>query len=181
MRILQVTSDWKWTGPAEPMVRLGEGLRARGCEVAVACPGPPDPGGRSVLGEAERAGLEVALELTRGRGARPFGGRAEVARLAELLEARRIDVVHAWHTRDHVLALRAARSRRRAGATALVRSWRVAEGIDYGMVGINETLISSAYIPFGGVKESGQGREGSKYGLDDYLEIKYMCMGGIDK
>ncbi len=57
--------------------------------------------------------------------------------------------------------------------------WRVSEGIEYGMVGVNETAISSEIIPFGGVKESGQGREGSKYGLDDYLETKYICIGGI--
>ncbi|MFY0642316.1 MAG: NAD-dependent succinate-semialdehyde dehydrogenase [Bermanella sp.] len=63
----------------------------------------------------------------------------------------------------------------------LSRIWRVAESIDYGMVGVNETAISSEIIPFGGVKESGQGREGSKYGLDDYLEIKYICIGGINK
>jgi succinate-semialdehyde dehydrogenase/glutarate-semialdehyde dehydrogenase len=63
----------------------------------------------------------------------------------------------------------------------LSRIWRVAEAIDYGMVGVNETAISSEIIPFGGVKESGQGREGSKYGLDDYLEIKYICIGGINK
>ena len=59
------------------------------------------------------------------------------------------------------------------------RSWRVAEALEYGMVGVNEVAISSEMIPFGGVKESGQGREGSKYGLDDYLETKYICMGGI--
>jgi len=61
------------------------------------------------------------------------------------------------------------------------RIWRVAEGLEYGIVGINEGIISNEMAPFGGVKESGQGREGSKYGLDDYLEIKYMCMGGIDR
>lgn len=61
----------------------------------------------------------------------------------------------------------------------LGRIWRVSEGIEYGMVGVNETAISSEVIPFGGVKESGQGREGSKYGLDDYLETKYICMGGL--
>lgn len=60
------------------------------------------------------------------------------------------------------------------------RVWRVAEALEYGIVGINEGIISNAMAPFGGVKESGQGREGSKYGLDDYTEIKYMCMGGID-
>ena len=58
--------------------------------------------------------------------------------------------------------------------------WRVAEGLEYGMVGINEGLISNSAAPFGGVKQSGSGREGSKYGLDDYLEIKYLCMGGLN-
>jgi succinate-semialdehyde dehydrogenase/glutarate-semialdehyde dehydrogenase len=61
------------------------------------------------------------------------------------------------------------------------RIWRVGENLEYGIVGINEGIISNEMAPFGGVKESGQGREGSKYGLDDYTEIKYMCMGGIDK
>jgi succinate-semialdehyde dehydrogenase/glutarate-semialdehyde dehydrogenase len=61
------------------------------------------------------------------------------------------------------------------------RIWRVAEALEYGMVGINEGIISNEMAPFGGVKESGQGREGSKYGMDDYLEVKYMCIGGIDK
>lgn len=59
------------------------------------------------------------------------------------------------------------------------RVWRVAEALEYGIVGINEGLVSNPAAPFGGVKESGQGREGSKYGLDDYMEIKYMCMGGL--
>jgi succinate-semialdehyde dehydrogenase/glutarate-semialdehyde dehydrogenase len=59
------------------------------------------------------------------------------------------------------------------------RAWRVAEGIDYGMVGINETIIASAYMPFGGVKESGQGREGSHHGVDEYLETKYLCFGSL--
>ena len=59
------------------------------------------------------------------------------------------------------------------------RVWRVAEALDYGMVGINEGIISNEMAPFGGMKESGNGREGSKYGIDDYLEIKYLCMGGI--
>ena len=59
------------------------------------------------------------------------------------------------------------------------RIWRVSEALEYGIVGINEGIISNPAAPFGGVKESGQGREGSKYGLDDYLEIKYMCLGGL--
>jgi succinate-semialdehyde dehydrogenase/glutarate-semialdehyde dehydrogenase len=57
------------------------------------------------------------------------------------------------------------------------RVWRVAEALEAGMIGINEGLISNATAPFGGVKESGLGREGSKYGLDEYLEMKYLCMG----
>ena len=60
------------------------------------------------------------------------------------------------------------------------RIWRVAERLDYGMVGINEGIISNEAAPFGGVKESGIGREGSRYGMDEYLEIKYLCMGGIE-
>ncbi len=59
------------------------------------------------------------------------------------------------------------------------RVWRVAEGLDYGIVGINEGIISTEVAPFGGVKESGIGREGSKYGLEDFMEIKYLCLGGI--
>ncbi|WP_079435172.1 NAD-dependent succinate-semialdehyde dehydrogenase [Zoogloea sp. LCSB751] len=58
------------------------------------------------------------------------------------------------------------------------RVWRVAEALEYGMVGINEGLISNEMAPFGGVKESGVGREGSRHGIDEYLEIKYLCMGG---
>ena len=61
------------------------------------------------------------------------------------------------------------------------RIWRVAEGLAFGMVGVNEGIISNAAAPFGGVKQSGSGREGSKYGLDDYLEIKYICIGGLNK
>jgi succinate-semialdehyde dehydrogenase/glutarate-semialdehyde dehydrogenase len=61
------------------------------------------------------------------------------------------------------------------------RVWRVAEGLEYGIIGINEGIISNAMAPFGGVKESGNGREGSKYGLDDYVEVKYLCIGGIDR
>ncbi len=61
------------------------------------------------------------------------------------------------------------------------RIWRVAEALEYGMVGINTGLISNEVAPFGGVKQSGLGREGSRYGIEDYLEIKYLCMGGIDR
>jgi len=61
----------------------------------------------------------------------------------------------------------------------LARVWRVAEALEYGIVGINTGIISTEVAPFGGVKESGLGREGSKYGIDEFLEIKYLCIGGI--
>jgi len=59
------------------------------------------------------------------------------------------------------------------------RVWRVAEALEVGIVGVNTGLISNELVPFGGVKQSGLGREGSKYGIEDYLEIKYICMGGL--
>jgi len=61
----------------------------------------------------------------------------------------------------------------------IARIWRVAEALEYGIVGINTGLISTEVAPFGGVKESGLGREGSKYGMEEFLEIKYLCFGGI--
>src|SRR5579884_2036117 len=62
----------------------------------------------------------------------------------------------------------------------LGRVWRVSEGLEYGIVGINTGVISTEVAPFGGMKESGIGREGSKYGIDEWLEIKYLCMGGVE-
>jgi succinate-semialdehyde dehydrogenase / glutarate-semialdehyde dehydrogenase len=62
----------------------------------------------------------------------------------------------------------------------LARAWRVAEKLDAGMVGVNEGIFSNEVVPFGGVKESGLGREGAAEGLEEYLEIKYICLGGID-
>src|SRR5204862_3575921 len=59
----------------------------------------------------------------------------------------------------------------------LARSWRVSEALEYGIVGLNTGLISTEVAPFGGVKESGTGREGSKYGILDYTELKYLCVG----
>ncbi len=59
------------------------------------------------------------------------------------------------------------------------RVWRVSEALEYGMVGINTGLVSTEVAPFGGVKESGVGREGSKYGIEEFVEVKYLCMGGI--
>jgi succinate-semialdehyde dehydrogenase / glutarate-semialdehyde dehydrogenase len=61
------------------------------------------------------------------------------------------------------------------------RIWRVAEELEYGMVGINTGLISTEVVPFGGVKQSGLGREGSRYGIDEFIEVKYLCFGGVDR
>jgi succinate-semialdehyde dehydrogenase/glutarate-semialdehyde dehydrogenase len=61
----------------------------------------------------------------------------------------------------------------------LARSWRVAEALEYGIVGLNTGLISTEVAPFGGIKESGIGREGSRYGILDYTELKYLCVGGL--
>jgi succinate-semialdehyde dehydrogenase/glutarate-semialdehyde dehydrogenase len=61
------------------------------------------------------------------------------------------------------------------------RIWRVGEALEYGMVGVNTGLISTAEVPFGGVKQSGLGREGSRHGIDDYVETKYLCLGDVLK
>ena len=61
----------------------------------------------------------------------------------------------------------------------LAQVFRVMEGLEVGMCGVNEGLLSTVQAPFGGVKESGLGREGSKYAVDDYTEIKYVCIGGL--
>ncbi|MFV1493090.1 NAD-dependent succinate-semialdehyde dehydrogenase [Phaeobacter sp. JH18-32] len=87
-----------------------------------------------------------------------------------------------FETEDEVIALANDTEFGLAGyfyANDLSRVWRVAEALETGMVGINTGLISTEVAPFGGVKQSGLGREGSKYGMDDYLELKYLCMGGI--
>jgi len=59
------------------------------------------------------------------------------------------------------------------------RAWRVSEALEYGIVGLNVGIISTEIAPFGGVKESGVGREGSHYGIDEFCEVKYICMGGV--
>ena len=61
------------------------------------------------------------------------------------------------------------------------RIFRVSEALEYGMVGINVGVIATEHVPFGGVKQSGLGREGSSHGMDEYLEMKYLCLGDISK
>lgn len=64
--------------------------------------------------------------------------------------------------------------------TSIQRSWRVTEALEYGIVGVNEGVVSNEVTPFGGFKQSGLGREGSKYGMDEYLELKYVCLGNMN-
>jgi succinate-semialdehyde dehydrogenase / glutarate-semialdehyde dehydrogenase len=96
-----------------------------------------------------------------------FGPVAGVARFSEEDEAVRI-------ANDTPYGLAAYFYSRDVG-----RVWRVSEGLDYGIVGINTGFISTEVAPFGGVKESGIGREGSKYGIEEWLELKYLAVGGI--
>lgn len=90
--------------------------------------------------------------------------------------------VLAFDTEEQVIALANDSEFGLAGyfySRDIARTWRVAERLETGMVGINTGLISTEMAPFGGIKQSGLGREGSKYGVDDYLEVKYLCFGGI--
>jgi len=129
LRILQLTSDWKWTGPAAPMLELLLALRGAGHRVELACPRGPAGLAGGLVEQAAARGVAPALELTRGRGVRWRRDAQDARRLRALLAAEAFDVVHTWHTRDHVLALRAGRARRRAGALSVARSYKSAEPI----------------------------------------------------
>jgi glycosyltransferase involved in cell wall biosynthesis len=129
VKILHVTSDWKWTGPAAPMLQLLLAQRARGCTAELVCPEDPDDRPDSLPQQARAAGVEPLLSLSRARGAIWWRDTADARRLAGLLGERPFDVVHTWHTRDHVIAVRAAAESRRSGRTRLVRSHRSADSI----------------------------------------------------
>ena len=102
--------------------------------------------------------MKVAVEETFGPVAPIFRFKTEQEAIA-LANATEFGLASYFYARD------------------IGRIWRVAEGLESGIVGINEGIISTEVAPFGGVKESGLGREGSKYGMDEFLEIKYLCMG----
>ena len=104
--------------------------------------------------------MRVASEETFGPVAPLFRFRDEQEAIA-LANATRAGLAAYFYSRD------------------LGRIWRVAEALEYGMVGINEGIISTEVAPFGGVKESGLGREGSRYGIDEFTELKYLCLGGL--
>ncbi|GAB6059840.1 NAD-dependent succinate-semialdehyde dehydrogenase [Desulfonatronum parangueonense] len=90
--------------------------------------------------------------------------------------------VYRFHTEQEAIAMANATEFGLAGyvyTRDLGRAWRVSEALEYGLVGVNESLMSTCEAPFGGIKESGFGREGSHYGLDDYTTLKYICMAGL--
>jgi succinate-semialdehyde dehydrogenase/glutarate-semialdehyde dehydrogenase len=113
----------------------------------------------TVIGDCTPA-MAIAHEETFGPVAAlfPFADEAEAIALANDTE---VGLAGYFYTRD------------------LARAWRVAEALEVGMVGINTGLISTEVAPFGGIKESGFGREGSRHGIDDYTELKYLCMAGL--
>jgi succinate-semialdehyde dehydrogenase/glutarate-semialdehyde dehydrogenase len=108
------------------------------------------------------AAMAVSREETFGPVAPLFRFKTE-AELAEVANATEYGLAAYFYSRD------------------IGRIWRVAEALEFGIVGINIGIISTEVAPFGGMKESGIGREGSKYGLEEFLEVKYLCMGGIDR
>ena len=144
--------------------------------------------------------VEEHVADAHAKGARRAGRRPAARARRALLRADRADrrdARHGGRARGDVRAGRAAVPLRDdAEAIALAndtefglaayfygrdigRIWRVAEALEYGIVGVNTGLISTEVAPFGGVKESGLGREGSKYGIEEFLEIKYVCLAGI--
>jgi succinate-semialdehyde dehydrogenase/glutarate-semialdehyde dehydrogenase len=106
--------------------------------------------------------MAMAREETFGPVAPLFRFKAE-AELAEAANATEYGLAAYFYSRD------------------IGRIWRIAEALEFGIIGVNIGIISTEVAPFGGMKESGIGREGSKYGMEEFLEVKYLCMGGIDR
>ena len=128
------------------------------------CGGERHPLGHGFFQPTLLTGLTPAMKVAREE---TFGPLAAVFRFADEAEAVRL-------ANDTEYGLAAYCYTRDLG-----RAWRMSEALEYGMVGINEGLISTEVAPFGGIKSSGLGREGSRYGIEDYLEIKYTLMGGL--
>lgn len=115
------------------------------------------------------------------------GAVFEVTNPANGEVSAKVSVAGAAETRRSISAAQQALANQtESGLTAyfysrdIGRIYRVAEAQESGMVGINEGLISNEVAPFGGIKQSGLGREGSRYGIEDYLEVKYLCFGGLE-
>lgn len=111
------------------MLRLGVALRARGHTIDFVFPDPEADSSRNLASEMDRAALSRRSRIGRGQGVRPFRDRCDVETLAELFRETRPDIVHCWHTRDHVLALRARRKTARDARPVIVRSYRSAEPV----------------------------------------------------
>lgn len=137
MKILQLVSDWKWTGPAEPMLVLMNALRDRGHQVDLVCPKPPPGSNRSLWDQASIRNLDPIRSLEAMRSAFVLRDTKRVARLRRWLETDELagpyDIVHCWHSRDHVLAARALRlgmpGRPELNPTRLVRFLSSAERV----------------------------------------------------
>ena len=143
---------------------------------------------RHVQDASERGGEVVCGGRSDTRGGTFFLPTVIVGATPEMLLAREetfgpVAAIFRFNSEAQAVALA---NDTRSGLAAyfysrdLSQIWRVAEQIEAGMVGINEAIISSEVIPFGGVKESGFGREGGSHGIDDYMHTKYLCLGGID-
>lgn len=116
------------------------------------------------MGSSPRSSIEPGRSSARLSAARALDSRSGCSQEEEavaLANATEVGLSGYFYTRD------------------LSRAWRVGEALEVGMVGINTGLISTEVAPFGGIKESGMGREGSRHGIEDYVEIKYLCMSGI--
>ncbi|HJO34815.1 MAG: NAD-dependent succinate-semialdehyde dehydrogenase [Pseudomonadota bacterium] len=127
------------------------------------CGGEPHPRGGNFMLPTLLTGVTPAMDLWHEE---TFGPLAPVTRFRTEAEAIALANDTPWGLAAYFYS------------RDIHRIWRVAEALEAGMVGINEGMISNAAAPFGGVKASGLGREGSKYGLDEFMEVKYLCMGG---
>jgi len=125
LKILHVTSDWKWTGPAEPMLHAVTGLRERGHISDLACPIEPEEGGPALATRARERGIEPVEQLRVAQGYRPWRERGEVRRLRERIRKEGYALVHAHHTRDLLLC----RAALRGLPAKLVVSWHRGEPI----------------------------------------------------
>lgn len=162
MKVLHTTADWKWTGPAEPMLHAVAGLRALGCAADFACPEPPAGQADGIAARARERGLEPAHRLALRRGFVPLRDRGEVHALRGALARGGYDLVHAHHTRDHLLARLAARPL----GIPVVASWHRGEAIPnqfwnrllYGPRGADALVVLSERIAERASAELGQAR-----------------------
>ena len=136
----------------------------KGAKVTIG--GKRHPLGRTFFEPTVLSGLDASMRIAREE---TFGPVAPVFRFKDEADA----IAQANDTQFGLAAYFYARD--------LGRVWRVAEALEYGMVGINSGAISSELAPFGGVKESGIGREGSRHGAEEFVELKYMLMSGLDR